>query len=161
LQDIIERRFKFDRVGYSYRATELEAAIALSELEYWEENIGKRRWNAARLTGLLSDLKSLRFTRIPDGMTHSFMMFPIIVSNTVNREKLLMYLEERGIETRYLLPLLSQPIYQRLFPGLDDKYPVSQLLARDGFFIGIHQNLTKEDIDYVSDVIHAYFKELE
>ncbi len=159
LQNIIERRFKFDRVGYSYRATELEAAIALSELEVWEYNIMKRRLNAARLTSLLSDLKNkLRFTHIPNGMSHSFMMFPMVVSNAVNREHLLFFLENNGIETRYLLPLLSQPVYQKLFPGEDDKCGVSQLLARDGFFIGIHQNLTTADIDYISEVIHEYFR---
>ena len=32
LKTIMERRYSFERVGYSYRATELEAAIALSEL---------------------------------------------------------------------------------------------------------------------------------
>jgi perosamine synthetase len=159
LQNIIERRFKFDRVGYSYRATELEAAIALSELERWEENIYRRRRNADRLTRLLSDLTDdLQLPIIPEDMTHSFMMFPMVCKSGVNRDELLMYLEEHGIETRYLLPLLSQPVYQKLFPGMDREYPVSQLLGRDGFFIGCHQNLTVEDIDYVSDVIHDYFR---
>jgi len=158
LQNIIERRFKFDRIGYSYRATELEAAIALSELERWKDNIWQRRTNASMLTGLLYNLTDkLQLPFIPDGFQHSFMMYPMILKYG-NRDDLLMYMEERGIETRYLLPLLSQPVYQKLFPGLDDKFPVSQHLGRQGFFIGCHQNLTYEDIDYVSEVIHDYFK---
>src|SRR6266478_887888 len=56
LKNIVERRFRFERVGYSYRATELEAAIALSELERWENNITIRRQNAETLTELLTPL---------------------------------------------------------------------------------------------------------
>ena len=155
-KQMIERRYSFERVGYSYRATELEAAIALSELERWEENIGARYKNAMLLTSLLRDLPQLQLPYIPNGYTHSFMMYPMVVDD--NRDKLLMYLEERGIETRYLFPLLSQPIYRKLFPGLEDKFPVAKDLAENGFFIGMHQGLTKEDIEYVSEVIHDYFK---
>jgi dTDP-4-amino-4,6-dideoxygalactose transaminase len=155
-KQMIERRYSFERVGYSYRATELEAALALSELERWSENITTRRANAHFLTDLLSDLPQLRLPYIPTGFTHSFMMFPMVVNE--DRDKLLMYMEERGIETRYLFPLLSQPIYRKLFPGLEDKFPVAKDLAENGFFIGMHQGLTTEDIEYVSEVIHNYFK---
>jgi dTDP-4-amino-4,6-dideoxygalactose transaminase len=75
----------------------------------------------------------------------------------VKREHLLYFLENNGIETRYLLPLLSQPVYKRLFPNLDDQYPVSQRLGQDGFFIGIHQNLQDDDIAYIADVFRQYF----
>jgi dTDP-4-amino-4,6-dideoxygalactose transaminase len=157
LQNIIERRYKFDRVGYSYRATELEAAIALSELERWEENIICRRQNAAYLTSLLRDEDNiLQLPYIPENYTHSFMMYPMVLSSHLDRDKLLLLLEERGIETRYMFPLLSQPVYRRLFPSLEDEYPVAQRLAKQGFFIGMHQGLVKEDLDYVSEVIHEY-----
>ena len=59
LKQMIERRYSFERVGYSYRATELEAAIALSELERREENIGRRRFAAAHLKNLLSNLQHI------------------------------------------------------------------------------------------------------
>jgi perosamine synthetase len=155
-KQMIERRYKFDRVGYSYRATELEAAIALSEFEQWRKNIQTRRDNAAYLTSLLFDVPALQLPYIPDGYTHSFMMFPMVAGHGVDREGFLMHLERNGVETRYLLPLLGQPVYQKLFPGLEHQYPVSKRLAKQGFFIGMHQGLTKEDIEYISEVIHAY-----
>ncbi len=155
---IIERRFRFERVGYSYRVTELEAAIALSELEQWEPNINTRRFNAAHLTYLLCDIPQLQLPFIPDGCSHSFMMYPMVLKHG-DREDLLMYLEARGIETRYLFPLLSQPIYRKLFPGQEHNFPVAQHLAKQGFFIGMHQGLIAADIDYISDTIHDYFIE--
>lgn len=155
-KQMIERRYSFERVGYSYRATELEAAIALSELERADQNISNRQNNAELLTSLLRDLPQLRLPIIPKGSTHSFMMYPMVMLQG-GRDKLLMYMEERGIETRYLFPLLSQPIYRKLFPGLEIEYPVAKALGEWGFFIGMHQDLTKEDMIYVSEVIHEYF----
>jgi len=159
LQNIIERRFKFDRVGYSYRATELEAALALSELERIDENIKTRKRNADRLTLLLKKFKKqLQLPFIPSGSTHSFMMYPVICRPGVDREKLLMFLEERGIETRYMFPLLESPVYRKLFPGLVDQYPVSKRLAKDGWMTGIHQGLTIEDIEYIARTIEEFFE---
>jgi dTDP-4-amino-4,6-dideoxygalactose transaminase len=157
-KQMIERRFRFVRVGYSYRATELEAAIALSELNRWDSNIAIRRANAAALTSLLSGLEQLQLPSIPKGRTHSFMMYPMVLK-IGDRDRLLTYLETNGIETRYLFPLLNQPIYQSLFPNQARLFPIAQHLAQQGFFIGVHQGLTAEDIRYVSNVIHKYFEE--
>ena len=156
-KEMIERRYEFERVGYSYRATELEAALALSEFEVWRKNIQTRRENAAYLTELLEDLRDyIQLPYIPDGYTHSFMMYATVLQDGIDREKFLMHLEKSGIETRYMFPLLGQPVYQKLFPALEHQYPVSKRLAKQGLFIGMHQGLTKEDIEYVSEVIHAY-----
>lgn len=160
-RDMISRRYKFERVGYSYRATELEAAIALSELEHWESNLTRRRLNAEYLTRQLQDLRG--FLQLPATsqdfleFKHAFMMYPMVLIDTVDRDHFLLYLERHGIETRYLFPLLEQPIYKKLFPGEAEKFPVAQKLSKHGFFIGMHQGLTLDDMDYVSKVIHEYF----
>lgn len=156
MKQMIERRYSFDRVGYSYRATELEAAIALSELERWEDNILTRRVNALFLSKMLNDLPQLQLPYTPGGMSHSYMMYPMVLKQG-DRDALLMHLEKNGIETRLLFPLLSTPIYRRLFPRLASEYPVSEHLAKQGFFLGMHQNLKIADMQYISDVLHGYF----
>ena len=157
LKAMIERRYSFERVGYSYRATEMEAAIALSELEVAEDNIARRRTNAKYLTCLLSDLEDLQLPVIPEGYTHSFMMYPMVLNSQLNREDFLLHLERKGIETRLLFPLLTQPVYLKMFPGLAEQYPVAQRLAKQGFFIGMHQGLRFADMEYIFEVIHEYF----
>ena len=158
-KQMIERRYSFDRVGYSYRCTELEAAIALSELYRGESNIAIRRSNAAYLTEKLRKLEGqLQLPMIPEGYTHSFMMYSMVLNPTIDRDDLLLFLENHNIETRYLFPLLTQPIYKKLFPGLAEQYPVAQLLARNGFFVGMHQGMTKADMDYIANTFYEYFE---
>lgn len=158
-EDVMTRRYEFQRLGYSYRATEFEAALALSEIENnaWVHNITTRRLNASYLKLKLEDIPHLQLPWRPSLYDHSFMMFPMVARDDVNRDDLLMFMESHGIETRYMFPLLSQPVYKKLFPRLDVRYPVAQRLAAQGFFIGIHQGLTIEDLDYISEVIHEYF----
>src|SRR5271155_135882 len=158
LERIIKRRYSFDRVGYSYRCTEIEAAIALSELERWEENLGMRRRNATHLTKLLQPFEDrLQLPMIPKGYTHSFMMFPLVLRSG-NRAPLLMHLERAGIETRFMFPLLSQPVYRRMFPNLAEQYPIAQHLESQGFFIGCHQGIDYEGVEFIADTIAGYFK---
>jgi perosamine synthetase len=153
-KDMIERRYKFDRVGYSYRCTEIEAAIALSELERWGTNINARRANAEFLTQLLRPFEDkLQLPEVPAGYTHSFMMYPFVCKEGVDRDALLLYMEQKGIETRFMFPLLSQPVYQKLFPGLAEQYPVASRLEKQGAFIGMHQGLTTADMHFVAQVI--------
>lgn len=158
-EQIVKRRFNFIRLGYSYRATELEAAIALSEFEQWRENIRCRRQNAARLVGLLKPLEPyLQLPFIPADTEHSFMMFPIVVRDHDCRDKLAVHLERRGIETRYLFPLLSQPVYRKLFPGLEEQYPHAKKLTTHGLYFGCHQGLVDEDLQYVAECLTEFFQ---
>lgn len=159
LERLIKRRYSFDRVGYSYRCTEIEAAIALSELERWEGNLSNRRNNAKTLTWMMKEFENyLQLPFIPSGYDHSFMMYPMVAKPGVDREALLLHLEKNGIETRYMFPLLSQPVYRRLFPDMYLNYPVASMLEKQGFFIGMHQGLTYPDMEFITSVFAKYFE---
>lgn len=156
--DIVDRRFNFVEVGYSYRATELEAAIGLAQLERWQESIALRQRNARVIRERLAPFgEFLQLPVIRAGTEHAFMMFPIVVQPPVRRDDLVHHLERHGIETRPLMPLLSQPVYQRLFGDLRRQYPVATRLEERGFYIGCHPDIAPEDVDYVAEVFAAFF----
>jgi dTDP-4-amino-4,6-dideoxygalactose transaminase len=155
---IVDRRFKFVDVGYSYRATEFEAAIGIAQLRRWQEAIDQRRRNAHLLDDVLS--RYVDFLRLPNvrpNTEHAFMMYPIVVRPPVERDQLVHHLESNGIETRPMLPLLSQPIYQRLFGDLRPDYPVATEVEQRGFYIGCHPLITEEDIVYVGEIFSRFF----
>jgi dTDP-4-amino-4,6-dideoxygalactose transaminase len=156
--DIINRRFSFVRMGYSYRVTEMEAALGLAALEKATGMIEKRRNNAAYLVKELKPYEGfLQLPSCPAHSTHSFMMFPIVLREG-EREPLVNYLEQHCIETRFMLPLLNQPYYRTIFGELEQHYSVAQWINRQGFYIGCHQGLEKSDLDYIVEVFAAYFK---
>ena len=159
LFDIVDRRFSFVRLGHSFRCTELEAALGLAELETREASIARRRDTASRFSAGLADLGDrLRLPAIRPGSEHVFMFYPItIIDGRTNRDDLILFLEERGVETRYLLPLLNQPIYRELFGNLDSEYPVAAMLNAKAFYIGCHPQITDDEVEYVISVFHEFF----
>lgn len=161
LLDITSKRFQFEHVGYNYRVTEMESALGLIELKKWKTIIIRRQRNADFLTKNLSRFSEyLQLPKIRPETEHGFMLYPIVIKNNeVNREKLIVYLETHGIETRYLMPLLNQPVYKKLFGNnLEQKYPTAKYLNKNGFIIGCHHYLNYSDLRYIVKVFTNFFE---
>lgn len=157
LLEIVQRRFHFERVGFSYRATELEAAIGLAQLEQKDDMLRQRRLRADYLTRQLRNLEEfLQLPHTPSDRDHVFMMYPI-VCRTGEKAALVNHLEVNGVETRNMLPLLTQPVYRSRFGDLEDEYPVAKWINRNGFYIGCHQYLTFDELEYVVGLFYQFF----
>jgi dTDP-4-amino-4,6-dideoxygalactose transaminase len=86
------------------------------------------------------------------------MFFPLVLlRDSDDRDELIQYLEERGVETRYLLPLINQPAYRRMFGNLDSEYPVAARLNDFAFYVGCHPEMTDGDADYIVDSLKSFF----
>ena len=126
LHVIVARRFRFTSIGHSFRATELQAALGLAQFEEWESIIKARRANARSLVRKLQHLESkLQLPRVRDGSESSFMMFPMVLREEPKGE-LVDFLERRGVETRSMLPITNQPVYQDLLGWREDTHPVAK-----------------------------------
>lgn len=158
-QMILKKRFSFIRLGQSARITELESALGLAQLQdEFKAQIKQRQRNARLLTQLLKPLSDqIQLPTIRPGNTHSFMMYPVVLRNR-SKTKLVQYLENHGIETRDLLPLINQPVYRSRFNLSPRRYPVSQWLIESGFYIGCHHGLSEADLKYVSSLLHSFLK---
>lgn len=160
LEKIIRGRFNFVDIGYSYRGTELEGAIGLGQLAGWREMIAKRKKNASYLTSKLSSFrKYIRLPKIRPGSEHVFMVYPIVLKDDkIDIFDLVFFLEKAGIETRFLLPTLSQPIYKKIFGDIQRNFPVAKKISERGFYIGCHQELSKTDLDFTVEKFSSYFR---
>lgn len=140
----LSRKFRFGKVGHSFRITELEAAIGLAQLETVNEIMDKRALNVGILYTGLREIGGLKLTSYPD---QPHMMFPIIVSHS--KWPIMQHLNERGIETREMLPLTNQPCYT----FNEDDYPIAKVINESGYYVGCHQDMTIEELD---NIINAH-----
>jgi dTDP-4-amino-4,6-dideoxygalactose transaminase len=160
LFDIVDRRFKFVRLGHSFRCTELEAAIGLGQIEQADQFITRRREIAAHYTAGLADLEDvLQLPHFRHDRTHNYMMYPIVMRKTPKWD-LVHFLEEQHIETREMMPLLTQPVYLNLFGDIEKNYPITKWVNESGFYIGCHPYLTDDEVGYVIRQIHRFFGKL-
>ena len=157
----MDKRFTFIRLGYSYRIGEFEGAIGLDQLENKDFIMNTRANNAKYLTKHLQDTQEfLQLPWYPDYVTHSFMMYPILLKTEApfTRFELTSYLEKNNIETRPMMPLLNQPIYKKLFGEIEQNYPVAQWINNNGFYVGCHHGLTREHLDKIINCAHSFLK---
>ena len=160
LNSLIERRFQFIHIGYSYRNTEMEAAIGLAEIENKSAIIKRRRAVGQSLTKSLSDFAQFfQLPKVRSKAQHIYMLYPIVICDKrIKRDDFLLYLEVNGVETRLFFPLLSQPIYKKLFGNIESRYPVAKKLVARGFIIGSHPYINQKDINYLHNIIEKYLK---
>jgi dTDP-4-amino-4,6-dideoxygalactose transaminase len=138
----------------------MEAALGLAQLETREADWQRRQVIARRLCAGLAPLADhLQLPMERDGAEHAWMFFPLVLQGeSIPRSAIIQYLEDHQIETRYLLPLLNQPIYRQLFGDLDSRYPVAARLNRRAFYIGCHAGMTDEEVDHILDCFHSFFR---
>ncbi|MEW5748769.1 MAG: DegT/DnrJ/EryC1/StrS family aminotransferase [Candidatus Thermoplasmatota archaeon] len=151
-------RFLHDEVGYNFKTTEFSAAIANAQLEAHtlrdNEIARKRRANVKVLNDLLSRHSSvLRLPLYSDDV--SYLGYPLVIRDpgTLNRERLQLALEAEGVETRPLFGCIPihQPAYAHLRKRYQGKLPNAEYAGANGFYIGCHQYLTREDMEHVAD----------
>ncbi len=159
LKDITAKRFKFYQTGFNFRLGEVEAAFGLSMLEDdFEAGLQKRIDNAAYLYKHLSKLPLKMRYNDPLAQCR-WMMFPIEMNNA-SKWDLINFLEKKGIETREILPMfqkVTEPYLGEL-PKFGADFPISYRVLMNGFYVGCHQYLTKEDLDYMIAAFEEYFK---
>lgn len=150
-KDLLSKRFRFVRIGYSSRATEMEAALGLAQLKELPKMIQFRQSVASRLTKGLERFAPLALPEISPGREHVFMMYPIVIReySKIKKEDLVWHLEQRGVETRDMLPLLSQPCYKKLVDGSLMGYSVAKWINEKGFYIPCHHAMTTKEINRI------------
>lgn len=147
-----EKGFIFDRMGYSSRGTEFEAALGLAQLDNLPNIVEKRRQNARYLYDGLRNVKNLYVYYNQDS---ACMFFPVVLSQSsriINKWDVMNQLTKAGVETRELMPLIGQPCYKSLFPK-DSCFSVANWINRSGFYVGCHEGLTKARFDKTIGVI--------
>lgn len=157
LNEVISRRFAFESMGHSFRITELEAALALGQLDDWPEMIAARQDNAAYLSEGLADLEEQGYITLPKHRPytqHAYMMYPIVAQGVDDKWDLCNHLEAHGVETREMLRLTDQPVYKGLWNPQD--YPMAEWVNRYGFYVGCHQNLSTKDLDQIITTIRSW-----
>jgi len=148
----VDPRFTHTHIGYNFKTTEFMAAIGLSQLNKIEYILERRQKNVKILNEGLEDYDgTLQLPKHSDSI--SYLGYPLVVKNSkiITRDKLSRKLEKEGIETRPLFSCIptQQPSYDKYKKEYKDKLPNAEYLGNNGFYIGCHQFLEEEDLEYI------------
>ncbi len=145
-------RYYHDILGYNFKTTELQAALAVEQIKKADWIIKERLENVKYYNERLDKFSHiLRLPGYSDDV--SFMGYPLVIKDPskISRKKMRQELENKGIETRPLFGAipLHQPSFEYLKSQYEGKLPNAEKLGGNAFYIGCHQYLKREDLDYV------------
>jgi dTDP-4-amino-4,6-dideoxygalactose transaminase len=155
-------RFIFERIGFSSKMNELEAAVGLGNLEVYDAILNKRRENLyylienfERFVPCLVTIKKETYEEIGP---HAL---PIIIQEKAKftRTQLVNYLEKSGIDTRTLFS--SMPTQCHGFGYLGHKigdFPNAEYIGENGIHIGVHQDLGRQECDFILNTIEKFLQ---
>jgi len=155
-------RFIFERIGFSSKMNELEAAIGLGSLDFYDETVKKRRVNFFYLKEKFKKfhpaLKTIELESYEEIGPHAF---PVILGENVKftRDEFVNYLEKNGVDSRNLFS--SMPTQCKGFEFLGHKlgdFPDAEYIGNNGIHVGVHQDLEKKHLDYFVDLAGKFLK---
>jgi dTDP-4-amino-4,6-dideoxygalactose transaminase len=156
-------RFIFERVGYSSKMNELEAAVGLASLDMYDKIIEKRHHNLITMIDRLKEfdqyLATIHENKDEKIGPHAF---PIIVKENApfTRDEFVDYLDKHEIDTRDLFSSMPTqcPGFDYLGHQLGD-FPHAEFIGNNGLHIGVHQDIHQEHIDYVMTTIKDFISQ--
>ena len=158
-------KYIYSHVGYNLKATDLQAAVGVAQLEKLPSFIEARRRNFEFLYENLRDLEE--FFVLPQATASSepsWFGFPLAVrlDAPFTRNQVIDYLEQRKIGTRLLFGgnLIRQPAYQGLAARVVGSLPNSDFVMNQVFWIGVYPGLTEAMLSYVADVFHRMVRDM-
>ena len=152
-----DHKYIYSHIGYNLKATDMQAALGLSQLSRIEDFVELRRENFDHLFARLSGVEGLILPRATEHSEPSWFGFPITLDPTsgVDREKLLRFLDSRLIGTRLMFAgnITKQPAYRNIDFRVVGDLTNSDIVMRRTFWIGVYPGLTPPMLDYIADSI--------
>jgi perosamine synthetase len=145
-------------LGYNYRMTDIQAAIALAQLKKLDGFNEKRIKNAEYFNKHIK-ISGLKLPYRKNGVKHVYHQYAVAVEEgfPMSRDGFMEYLKSKGIgcAIHYPLPIHKQPLYQKLgYIDEEVKCPVATSLSKKILSLPVHQALTEKDLNYIVEVIN-------
>jgi dTDP-4-amino-4,6-dideoxygalactose transaminase len=140
-------------LGYNYRMTDFQAALAVGQLERYEDNVAGRRRNAKIYCELLKNRDELSYTEYSDN--HSYFLFQIILSNSIDRDKVLMGLKEHGVgvSIHYATPVPLMSYYKNKYSYSSENFPSAVKYGKQSISLPVHSMLSVNEIKHICNTL--------
>jgi CDP-6-deoxy-D-xylo-4-hexulose-3-dehydrase len=156
-----DHKYIYSHIGYNLKATDMQAAVGVSQLDKLPRFIDARRRNWTRLREGLKHTSE--FLILPEPTPHSepsWFGFAMTVQENApfTRRELIHFLESRRIGTRLLFGgnLLRQPAYRNVLHRVSGSLTNTDIVMDRTFWCGVYPGITDVMVDYIVDSIGEF-----
>ena len=156
-----DHKYVYSHFGYNLKATDMQAAIGCAQLKKFPSFVEARRKNFAHLSQRLQCVsEKLILPEACPNSNPSWFGFMITCKEGIDKNKIVTYLEEHGVQTRMLFAgnLTKQPCFDEMRKSgegyrIVGSLEVTDRIMRDTFWIGVYPGMNTEMLDYMADII--------
>jgi len=151
----VNERFDFFLLGNNYRNSDIHALIGRMDLKKVNKYITSRQ---SLFDYFCNSINNEKFV-LPKNFgnrSHVAFSIPIVFKNDADLDCAMKECEAYGIETRPIISgnLLRQTCYKK-FANYKN-FPNSEFLHNNGFYVGLHPKVTRNQIDNLVKIINNY-----
>ncbi|WP_158852544.1 lipopolysaccharide biosynthesis protein RfbH [Saccharothrix deserti] len=155
-----DHKYIFSHVGYNLKATDIQAALGLSQLSKLDEFGAARRRNWRRMREGLDGVPHLVLPEATPRSDPSWFGFVITIDPAApfGRKEMVDFLENRRIGTRLLFAgnLTRHPAYAGRDYRVSGELTNSDVVTERTFWVGVYPAITDEMVDYVVASIREF-----
>lgn len=156
-----DHKYVYSEFGFNLKITDMQASIGCAQLKKASRFVERRRANWQRLGELLKGVEDkLILPYCEENAKPSPFGFAMTCKDGVDRNKVVAYIESKGVQTRMLFSgnLVKHPCFDemrktgkgyRIVGGLEN----TDRIMRDTFWVGVYPGLTEEMVEYMAAVI--------
>lgn len=146
----------FNSLGYNYKLSDINAAIAVEQLKKYEDYLKKRFQLVKHYNDLLKDSKYLKIPAQMDNARHVYQTYAVLLNDNIDRNKLILKLRDKEIQSQIATySSFVQPIYKS-----EDKCPNSLKLFNSALALPLHNELTNNDIEFIVTTLNNEIEKL-
>jgi len=150
-----DHKYIYSEIGYNLKATDMQAALGLSQIEKLPFLLEKRQKNYDFLLKGLNGSPRLRESFQPvkktNDTTPSWFGFGLHCRDKVDRLKITKFLEKAKVGTRLVFSgnLTKQPAYKNLNFKVSGNLENTDRIMKNSFWLGLHPSLGERELTYV------------
>lgn len=156
-----DHKYVYSHFGYNLKVTDMQAAVGCAQLKKFPGFVERRRHNFEHMyEGLKAVEDKLILPIACENSRPSWFGFLLTCKEGIDREKVVRYIEDHGIQTRMLFAgnLIKHPCFDEMRASGEGYRVVGTLentdrIMRDTFWVGVYPGMTDEKIDYMVKVI--------
>ncbi|MBI9016117.1 MAG: DegT/DnrJ/EryC1/StrS family aminotransferase [Phycisphaerae bacterium] len=141
------------RLGYNYRLSDINCAMGVEQLKRIDGFIGKRRHVAALYNEAFAGEDRLVLPKDPENCLVDWFVYVVRLAEKYtqqDRDKVLEVLRSKNIGcNNYFTPIHLQPFIAEMLGCKEGDYPITEKVAQRTIALPFHNNLPKEDVEYV------------
>jgi dTDP-4-amino-4,6-dideoxygalactose transaminase len=144
----VRHTFLHEELGYNFRMTNLQGAVALAQVEKLDDILEKRKKIETHYSQGLASINGVNL--MPD--REVLWMYDLLAEQ---RDDLITFLVKAGIETRvFFKPMSQQPMYY----NKDYKNLKAHDFAQRGLYLPTYTSITPEEQDFVIEKVREFYE---